>query len=104
MSDYRTIARLEDVPEKEPTAFDLEGRDIVVIRVDGTVHALEDRCSHEDFPLSAGAVLDGQIECALHGARFEMASGKPKALPAVQPVKVYDCRVEGDEIQVRIDA
>lgn len=103
MGEFRTIARLDEVPEREPTSVEVEGEELVLIRQDGTVHAMEDRCSHEDFPLSEGEVLDGQIECALHGARFDLESGSPKALPAVKPVKRYECRVEGDEIQVRLD-
>lgn len=104
MSDYVTIASLEEVPEGKPTAVEADdGTKLVLIRRDGTVHALEDRCSHEDYPLHNGEVLDGQIECALHGARFDLESGKPKSLPAVKPVKRYEARLEGDEIQVRLD-
>lgn len=103
MGEFRTVARLDEIPEREPTSVELEGVELVLIRQDGTVHAMEDRCSHEDFPLSEGEVLNGQIECALHGARFDLDSGSPRALPAVKPVKRYECRVEGDEIQVRLD-
>jgi 3-phenylpropionate/trans-cinnamate dioxygenase ferredoxin subunit len=47
-------------------------------------------------------VTGDQITCALHGARFDLASGTPKALPAVLPVRTFECRVEGDEVQVRL--
>lgn len=103
MSDFRTVASLEDVPESQPTAVEVDGTELVLIRQSGKVYALEDRCSHEDFPLSEGEIMNGQVECALHGARFELESGTPKALPAVKPVKIFECRVEGDEIQVRLE-
>lgn len=102
MSEFVTVARLEEVPEDEPTAVEAGDQKLVLIRKDGRVFALEDRCSHEDYPLHNGEVLDGQIECALHGARFDLESGDPKALPAVQPVKRFECRVEEDEVQVRL--
>lgn len=102
MSDFTTVAQLDELTEGKPEAVEVDGAELVLIRQDGTVHALEDRCSHEDFPLHNGEVLDGQIECALHGARFDLDSGDPRALPAVKPVKRFDCRVDGDEVQVKL--
>ena len=102
MSEFTTVARLEEIPENGLKAVRVEGREIVLARHDGRIYALEDRCSHEEFPLSAGEVTGDQITCALHGARFELDSGAPKALPAVLPVCTYECRVEGDEVKVKV--
>jgi 3-phenylpropionate/trans-cinnamate dioxygenase ferredoxin subunit len=102
VSDFTTVASLSDVPESGLKAVQVDGANLVLVRRDGRVYALEDRCSHEEFPLSAGEVTGDQITCALHGARFDLASGTPKALPAVLPVRTFECRVEGDEVQVRL--
>ncbi len=102
MSEFTTVASLADIPESGLKAVQVDGANLVLVRRDGRVYALEDRCSHEEFPLSAGEVTGDQITCALHGARFELASGTPKALPAVLPVRTFECRVEGDEVQVRL--
>jgi 3-phenylpropionate/trans-cinnamate dioxygenase ferredoxin subunit len=102
VSDFTTVASLADVPESGLKAVQVDGANLVLVRRDGRVYALEDRCSHEEFPLSAGEVTGDQITCALHGARFDLASGTPKALPAVLPVRTFECRVEGDEVQVRL--
>ena len=96
------MASLAEVPENGMKTVQLNGADLLLVRRDGRVYALEDRCSHEEFPLSAGEVTGDQITCALHGARFDLASGTPKALPAVLPVRTFECRVEGDEVQVRL--
>ena len=103
MSDFTTVAKLEDLEESKPTAVEAGGQELVLIRQNGTVHALEDRCSHEDFPLHNGEMLNGQIECALHGARFDVETGDARALPAVKPVKRFECRVEDGEIRVKLD-
>ena len=102
MSEFMTVASLADVPESGLKTVKVDGVNLVLVRRDGRVYALEDRCSHEEFPLSAGEVTGDQITCALHGARFDLASGTPKALPAVLPVRTFECRVEGDEVQVRL--
>ena len=102
MNEFATVASLAEVPENGMKTVQLNGANLLLVRRDGRVYALEDRCSHEEFPLSAGEVTGDQITCALHGARFDLASGTPKALPAVLPVRTFECRVEGDEVQVRL--
>ena len=102
MSDFVTVANVADVPENEVRSLSVDGQDIVLINHQGDLYALEDRCSHEECPLSAGEVAGKEITCALHGARFDLSSGAPKALPAVLPVCTFECRVEGDEVQVKL--
>ena len=102
MSDFMVVAKLDEIPDNGLKTVQVEGRDLVLVRRDGRVFALEDRCSHEEFPLSAGEVTGDQITCALHGARFDIESGAAKGLPAILPVCTFECRVEGDEVQVKI--
>ena len=103
MSDFQTVANVADVPENGLIGIVAEDRPIVLINRDGTIYALEDRCSHEEFPLSSGECEAGEITCVLHGARFDIETGAPRALPAVMPVKTYEVRVEGDNIMVKLD-
>ncbi|MGI9037978.1 MAG: non-heme iron oxygenase ferredoxin subunit [Gemmatimonadota bacterium] len=99
---FQTVARLDEVPENGLRGVECDGVKIVLARQDDEVFALHDECSHEEFPLSEGELHDGEVECILHGARFDLRSGKPRALPAVRPVRAYECRVENGEIQVRL--
>jgi len=103
MEGFTTVAKLAEVPENTPTGVEVDGRSIVLIRTSGGIHALEDECSHEEFPLSEGELVDGEIECVLHGARFDVASGEARALPAVKPVRTYECRISDGEILVRLE-
>jgi 3-phenylpropionate/trans-cinnamate dioxygenase ferredoxin subunit len=36
----------------------------------------------------------------LHGARFDLETGRVRSLPAVFPVTTYEVKVEGDDIYV----
>lgn len=76
---------------------------LVVVNHDGQFHALEDRCTHEDFELSAGPFdpATGQIECVLHGARFDVRSGEALCPPAYEPVRSYPLKVEDGTVYVR---
>ncbi len=103
MSEFVTVARLDEVPENGLKGVQVEGRKIVLANRAGKIYALENRCSHEEFPLSDGELTGSQITCILHGARFDLETGAPKALPAVMPVKTYEARVEDGDIQVKLD-
>lgn len=78
---------------------------IVVFNHDGTFYALEDRCSHEDFELSAGAfdAANGTIECVLHGARFDVRDGRALCAPAYEPVAKFPVKVDDAGIWTRDD-
>ncbi|MDP2497527.1 MAG: non-heme iron oxygenase ferredoxin subunit [Candidatus Palauibacterales bacterium] len=102
MSEFTTVATVDDLSEGELMGVEVDGREIVLANRGGTVYALEDCCSHEEFPLSDGEITGDQLTCALHGARFDLETGEAKALPAVMPVDTFECRVEGDEIQVKV--
>ena len=78
-------ATAELLPGEMQSVFDeVTGTPILVVNLDGELYALEDRCSHEDFELSAGAIdpADGSIECVLHGARFDLRDGRALCAPA----------------------
>ncbi|GAB3596632.1 non-heme iron oxygenase ferredoxin subunit [Angustibacter peucedani] len=78
---------------------------VAVIRAeDGTLHAVDDTCSHAEVSLSEGEVEDCTIECWLHGSRFDLRDGRPTGLPATAPIAVYALRVEDDVVHVDLDA
>jgi 3-phenylpropionate/trans-cinnamate dioxygenase ferredoxin component len=105
MSGFTRVASLGDMPERGLVAVEAEGHKIVLVATgDSVVYALQDRCSHADFPLSDGQILDGdRIECHYHGAKFDIPSGRAVALPAIRPVKTYEVRIEGDDILVDLE-
>ncbi len=99
---WTSVAAVADVPPGALKAVATERGAIVLANVDGRVYALEDRCSHQDYPLSAGHLDDDQLECPFHGARFDARTGRATGLPAVAPVRTFPVDVRGDEILVRL--
>lgn len=78
---------------------------ILVLSLDGEVYALEDRCSHEDFELSAGGFdpETASVECVLHGARFDIRDGRALCAPAYEPVAKFPVKLEHGGIWTRDD-
>lgn len=94
------VAHLADLPEGELVAVDSpDGEAVCLVNVGGAIYALQDCCTHQEFPISAGAVMnDGTIECPLHGARFDARTGRVCLGPAVDDLARYAVRVEQDTI------
>ncbi|WP_104991381.1 non-heme iron oxygenase ferredoxin subunit [Deinococcus sp. NW-56] len=89
-----------ELPEGSQTEVSVEGLSVVVVRYEGEFYALRNNCTHKDYPLLGGEVSAGRITCAKHGGKFELATGKAKALPAVKPVKLYRTVLEAGEVYV----
>lgn len=96
---------MADVPDEGAIRVMVDGNPIAVARSDGEVFAIRDVCSHADVALSEGEVSRCEIECWLHGSRFDLRTGKPLALPAFTPVPVYAVTLhgDGDDAVVMID-
>lgn len=85
----------------------MEGREIALFNVDGTLYALDDECPHEEGgSLSRGSVEDGSVWCPLHGARFALATGTTLEPPEAEPmgppvdrgVRTYPIVAVGEEV------
>lgn len=95
------------LPGEMRTTFDeITSVPIIVFNLDGELYALEDQCSHEDFGLSSGGAFDatdGTVECVLHGAKFDVRSGRALCAPAYEPVAKFPVRVEHGGVWCRDD-
>jgi nitrite reductase/ring-hydroxylating ferredoxin subunit/uncharacterized membrane protein len=78
---------------------------VVLVRRNGRVSALHDRCSHRGCSLSGtGTVAEGYIECGCHGSRFSLGDGDVVRGPATVGQPSYEVREQGDRIEVRLPA
>jgi nitrite reductase/ring-hydroxylating ferredoxin subunit len=131
MSKWIEVAKLAELPAGSMRAVTVGDAEILLANVDGTVHAIGNRCGHMNASLADG-VLDGRtVTCAFHSARFDVTTGKkvadavvlpppaidkapPEMLPFLQkagrlsaPIRTHDCphyevMVEGDAIKLRL--
>ncbi len=97
---YVPAIALAEVPDGGAVAVEVEGVALALVRDGDVVYAIEDECSHAAIPLSEGDVEGCEIECWLHGSRFDLRTGKPVNLPATEPVQTYPTTTEGDTVMV----
>ncbi|WP_176599214.1 MULTISPECIES: Rieske (2Fe-2S) protein [Sphingobium] len=101
MIPYVDVCALEDIPNGKHRAFTIGGWSILIFRLGEEVHALENRCTHLDFPLDGGRQIGSDIICRKHGARFDIRTGKATAGPAVDPLRRFPVRVLSGRIEVQ---
>lgn len=95
-------ARLDDIPPGGLRRVEIEGRLILLARVEGGIYAMDDDCTHTSGPLDRGE-LDGYVlTCPIHLARFDIRDGGVLRGPARDPLPTYPVRVEGDLVLVAL--
>jgi 3-phenylpropionate/trans-cinnamate dioxygenase ferredoxin component len=104
MTSAYKVANKSDIADGTVKVFMVENDRVAVCRVDNLFYAVADLCSHDGGPLGEGELVDHQIECPRHGARFDIETGKAMCFPAVVPIPVYKVEERGEEIWVSVPA
>jgi nitrite reductase/ring-hydroxylating ferredoxin subunit len=116
------IADLASLTEGKGLCVKSGGVSLVLVKTDGAVHALENKCPHLGVPLGHGKIENGEIVCPFHGSRFNLATGAntdwvsaiagmkiPDWSSALlsfgkkpQPLRTFPVSVEGGEVYVEL--
>src|SRR5690349_1559237 len=93
------LGPLQDFPEGELVLRkDEGGRRYACFRQGDAVHAVDDRCPHQGYPLSQGCVKDGVLTCEWHNWKFDLATGDN--LFGGEPVRRYPTHVEDGRVHL----
>ena len=100
---FERAARLADLPDGAPFGIELSsGERVCLVRVGDEVFGLADQCTHADFPMGDGEMVDDYvIECALHGAQFDVRTGQVLESPATDALPTFEVRVTDGEVWVK---
>ena len=101
---YVDAAAADEVPPGGVKAVTVAGVDLLLCRTEaGDVFVLENLCTHEFCPLGDPRMVDGEVECRRHGARFDVRTGAATRLPAAAPVRTFPVRIEAGRIRVAVE-
>lgn len=103
-ADWRPVAREADLVEGRLHAVVLDDVPIVLCRIGGMIHAVDDLCTHEHVRLSEGWLEDTAIVCPLHGARFDVTTGRCVGGRAAADLARHGVRCRGGVVELRWDA
>ncbi len=98
MADKIFLSLAIDIMPGHKKRFVVGAEKIMVANIDGEYFGVQDTCSHAQASLTAGKLIGCEIECPLHGARFDVRTGEVKVLPAVIPLRKYQIIVEDEKL------
>jgi 3-phenylpropionate/trans-cinnamate dioxygenase ferredoxin component len=97
------VGQEDDVTPGAAMRVVVEGTPIAIFNANGELYAIGDTCTHEEYSLSDGELVDDfTVECPLHGAQFDIRSGKALCLPATGNAGSYPVWVEDGTIKVEV--
>ncbi|MQG76589.1 MAG: Rieske (2Fe-2S) protein [SAR202 cluster bacterium] len=75
---------------------------MVLAEIGGELVAFSNDCPHVGLTMEDAEIDDGEITCPFHGSCFELKTGVVTNGPAREALPVYEVKVDGDDVQVRI--
>ena len=104
MPEFERVAAAKDIPSGGRLSILVDDLPSLLIRVGDEFFVVEDVCSHDGQPLTNGPVDGCSIVCPRHGARFDLRTGKPLCMPAIEPINTFEVQVRDGEVYVRTES
>lgn len=104
MAEVVVLCAADEVVEGEIKQASLpDGSNVALYRVDGTVYATADLCTHGEASLSLEGILSGKVvECTFHFGTFDVTTGEPTGMPCEIPLKTYPVTIVDGKVQVEV--
>ena len=101
MSDFERVASVNDIPSGGRMSVLVDDLPSLLIRIGEEFFAVEDVCSHDGQPLTTGTLEDCSISCPRHGARFDLRTGRPLCMPAIEPITTFEVQIHDGAVYAR---
>src|SRR5689334_10076489 len=79
---WQPVALSRDLPMNAVRQYQLLNEELVIARMDGGLLAAKNTCTHKGMRLERGCIVDGALQCAYHGWRFD-AAGSCLSIPSI---------------------
>jgi apoptosis-inducing factor 3 len=99
-SSWNKVCRDAELAEGSPRLVRSGDDEVMLVRLDGKVYAVGNKCPHYECPLNEGTLFGHEIICKCHNARFDVTTGRMLQAPSLKDLPVYPVRVEAGEISL----
>ncbi|MBI2935654.1 MAG: non-heme iron oxygenase ferredoxin subunit [Chloroflexi bacterium] len=94
------VGTVDELKPGEMKLVELGEERILLANVGGRLYAVSEECTHQQGPLSEGTLEGEEVECILHGSRFNVTTGECVQEPAEEGLSRYQVRIEGQDVLV----
>jgi 3-phenylpropionate/trans-cinnamate dioxygenase ferredoxin subunit len=102
VGEYVKIAETKDVLKKQMQVFNVKGREILLINLEGEFHAFDNRCPHMGYPLFFGSLEGDTLTCGFHSAKFNVRTGESVGPVTSERLKTFPVKIQNSSIFIEI--
>jgi len=100
MTTWLRVGAAAGIAPGDYASVEVDGTFVAVYNIGGEFFAIDDVCTHDGGGLAGGELVDHQVICPRHGARFCLRTGRALTPPAYEPVRSYPTRVVDGVVEV----
>ena len=103
MSGPRWVATVDDSKVRDGACVAVYpmGLSVLLVRVEGELHAVANKCAHMACPLEGGKLEGAHLTCPCHDWRFDVRTGQFLDAPELR-IATYATRVEDGKVLVEL--
>ncbi len=108
-ADYVKVASTAEIPAGKMKKVKLEGVEVLITNVNGAYYAIGSECTHYGGDLSEGILEGNIVTCPVHGAKFDVTTGKVVSAPVealgrpdIEDEPLYSVKVEKQDILIKL--
>jgi len=90
MVRHEITDQINSLEADQPVAVVLDNIPIALVKTESGVFAVSNTCTHAEASLTEGFVMENWIECPLHQARYDLASGELLDGPFCPSLPTYE--------------
>jgi nitrite reductase/ring-hydroxylating ferredoxin subunit len=99
---FVAVLNEKELTESKMKLVTVEGTPVLLIRQQGQIFAINNRCPHMACGFFSGTLDNGVIICPCHEWRFDLETGEYEEAPGFKLTK-YEWKVESGKIWVKIE-
>ena len=99
-SGFVKVAEVGELSPGEMKVVEVGEEQILLVNVEGNIHACDDICSHAYASLSEGDLNGDEVECPLHGSAFNVVTGEALTPPAEDSIRIFEVRIDGQDVLI----
>lgn len=100
---WRAVLGADELPVGAPTAVEVAGRALCLVRLGDAVHAFDDACPHRRWPLHEGRLVGNVLTCRAHTWEWDVRTGELLRMRAPECLVTHEARERDGMVEVRLD-